>query len=91
MARLPFLDIHGWPGPSMDSAIPCFHKGYIFGSIKLVAVFFCAHLRTQCNRQVVYNYITTVSSLNASTFKTVYQTFKFDFRFLPYSTLDLRT
>ena len=41
MARLPFLDIHGWPGdggPSMDPAIPCLHKGHILGSIKLVTV-----------------------------------------------------
>ena len=27
-------------------AIPCLHKGHILGSIKSVAVFFCAHLRT---------------------------------------------
>ena len=41
--------IYRWPGyggPSMDSAAPCLHKGHIFGSIKLVAVIFCAHLRT---------------------------------------------
>ena len=90
MARLPFLNIHGWPGPSMDSAAPCLHKGHTFGSIKLVAVFFCAHLRTHSAMGKLY-IITAVSSLNASKFKTVYQTFKFDFRFLPYSALDLRT
>ena len=41
--------IHGWPGdggPSMDPAIPCLHKGHILDSIKSVAVFSCAHLRT---------------------------------------------
>ena len=37
--------VRGYGGPSMDSATPCLHKGHIFGSIKLVAVFFCAHLR----------------------------------------------
>ena len=35
---------------------PCLHKVHILGSIKLVAVFFCAHLRTQCYWQVLYNY-----------------------------------
>ena len=38
--------VRGYGGPSMDSATPCLHKGHIFGSIKLVAVFFvhiCAH------------------------------------------------
>ena len=48
MARLLFLDMHGWPddgGPSMYLAIPCLHNGRISGSIELVAVFFCAHLR----------------------------------------------
>ena len=40
----------------MDSATPCLHKGHIFGSIKLVAVIFCAHLRTQCYGKVVFNY-----------------------------------
>ena len=57
--------IHGWPGihcwpgyggPSMDSATPYLHKGHIFGSIKLVALFFCAHLRTHSYGQVIYNY-----------------------------------
>ena len=41
MARLPFLDIRGWPddrGPSMDPAIPCLHKCHILDSIKLVTV-----------------------------------------------------
>ena len=56
MARLPFLDIHGWPAPSTDPAIPCLYKGHILGLIKLVAVFFWTHLRTQCHGQVVYNY-----------------------------------
>ena len=31
---LQFLDTHGWPGPSMDSATPRLHKGHIFSSIK---------------------------------------------------------
>ena len=59
IACLPFLDTHGWPGdggPSMDPAIPCLHKGHILDSIKSVAVFSCAHLRTQCYKQVVYKY-----------------------------------
>ena len=95
MACLPFLDIHGWPGPSMDPAIPCLHKGHILGLIKLVAVFFghiCAH-----GAMGKLYIITAVSSLNASifssliasTFKTLYETF--DFRFPPYSTFGLRT
>ena len=35
---LPFLDIHGWPGPSMDSATHCLHKGHIFSSIKSATI-----------------------------------------------------
>ena len=75
----------------MDSATPCLHKGHIFGSIKLVVVFFLctfAHAHSAMGKLYI---ITAISSLNASTFKTVYQTFKFDFRFLPYSALDSRT
>ena len=46
MARLPFLDIHRWPGPPADPAIPCLHKGHDLGPTKLanalgITLLFC--------------------------------------------------
>ena len=78
----------------MDPATLFLHKDRILGSTKLVAVYFCAHLRTHSSTDKLY-IDAAVSSPSApvlpsltAAFGAVYQTFKF--RFLPYSMLAVR-